>query len=162
MTKPVEHNEFRIERRFDAPVEKVWRAWTDPTAKAAWFNGGDAAEERIREMDFRVGGQDKLFAKWKATGVTTEFTNIYLDIVPNERIIYTYWMRVGGALISFSLATLEFRAEGKSTVFTITEQGAFVDGYEDKGSREHGTNALVGKLEAWLRDDLDASNRSPH
>ena len=161
MNKPVEHASFTIERHFDAAPDKVWRAWSDPAAKAAWFNGGADVVEKVREMNFRVAGQDRLVGKWKS-GMTSDFTNTYLDIVPNQRIIYTYWMRLDGKLISFSLATLEFAAKGNGTTLKITEQGAFVDGYEDKGSREHGTKGLIDKLEAWLRDERDASTRSPH
>jgi len=161
MSKHVEHSHFTVERHLDAPVEKVWQAWSDPKAKAAWFNGGEEVAEEVREMNFRVGGQDKLAATWKS-GRLTDFTNTYLDIVPNERIIYTYWMHVDRKLISFSLATLEFFAKGEGTVLKLTEQGAFVDGYEDNGSREHGTKLLVEKLAAWLNGDAESSNRVPH
>lgn len=149
MSKPVEHSHFTIERAIEAPVDKVWLAWTDPKAKATWFNAGADVEEKIRETDFRVGGQDRLMGKWKS-GMTSDFTNTYLDIAPNERIIYTYWMRLDAKLISFSLATVEFIAKGKDSILKITEQGAFVDGYEDKGSREHGTRWLVEKLAAYI------------
>ena len=150
MNKPVEHSSFVIERQFDFPVEQVWRAWTDPKAKQAWFNGGADVVEQVREMDFRVGGSDRLVGKWKS-GMVSDFTNTYLDIVPNERVIYTYWMRLNDSLISFSLATIEFTAKGKGTLLKLTEQGAFVNGFEDKGGREHGTNALVDKLHDYLK-----------
>ena len=151
MSKAIEHSHFTIERHLHFPPAKVWQAWSDPVAKKAWFNGGPDNEEQVREMNFRVGGQDRLAGKWK-TGMVSDFTNTYLDIVPNERIIYTYWMRLDGKLISFSLATIEFRAKGKGTLMVLTEQGAFVDGFEDKGGREHGTKGLVDKLEAYLRE----------
>jgi uncharacterized protein YndB with AHSA1/START domain len=151
MRKPIEHSSFVIERHFEFPVEKVWRAWTDPSAKAAWFNGGADLVEKIREMDFRVGGRDRFVGKWKS-GMTSDFTNTYLDIVRNERIVYTYWMSLNDKLISFSLATVEFIARDGGADLKLTEQGAFVDGFEDKGGREHGTNAIIDKLHAFLRE----------
>jgi hypothetical protein len=33
---------------------------------------------------------------------------------------------------------------------TLTEHGVFVDGYQDNGGREHGTNALMDRLGAFL------------
>ena len=74
----------------------------------------------------------------------------------------TGYGKIDGRLISHSLATLQFRPNGEGTLLVVTEQGVFVDGYENKGSREHGTNALVDKLEAWLRGDDDASKRALH
>jgi hypothetical protein len=54
--------------------------------------------------------------------------------------------------ISVSLATMRLKAEGRKTALIITEQGAFLDGYEDAGSREHGTGHLLDVLGASLND----------
>jgi hypothetical protein len=53
--------------------------------------------------------------------------------------------------ISVSLATIEFEKTGAGTRLTVTEQGAFLDGYDDAGSRERGTAALLDRLEESLR-----------
>ena len=69
-----------------------------------------------------------------------------------ERIVYAYEMRLDGRKISVSLATFEFKAAaGGGTAFRMTEQGAFLDGYDDAGSREHGTNVLLDRLGEALR-----------
>ena len=44
-----------IEHRFDAPVEVVWRMWTDPEHFKAWY-GPDGSAIPVAEMDVRVGG----------------------------------------------------------------------------------------------------------
>jgi hypothetical protein len=36
------------------------------------------------------------------------------------------------------------------TRMTVTEQGAFLDGYDDAGSRERGTGALMDQLAKFL------------
>jgi len=51
-----------------------------------------------------------------------------------------------------SLATIEVKAAGSGTLLTLTEQGAFLDGYDDSGSRERGTIGIIDKLEAAIRD----------
>ena len=53
--------------------------------------------------------------------------------------------------ISVSLATLEFRREGDGTRLLYTEQGAFLDGYDNPAQREAGTRDLFDQLEAALR-----------
>ena len=59
--RSVSHGVFSVERAYDAPVERVWRALSDREAKAKWF-GGTVGEwsEIERSMDFRVGGAERL------------------------------------------------------------------------------------------------------
>jgi uncharacterized protein YndB with AHSA1/START domain len=70
--------------------------------------------------------------------------------VPNERIVSTYDMHLDKARISVSLATVELKPEGKGTRLILTEQGVFLDGHDDAGSRERGTRDLLDNLEAYL------------
>jgi hypothetical protein len=49
-----------------------------------------------------------------------------------------------------SLATFELRADGEGTLLVMTESGAFLDGYEDAGSRERGSALLLDALGRWL------------
>jgi uncharacterized protein YndB with AHSA1/START domain len=74
----------------------------------------------------------------------------YWDIVPNERIVTSYQMHMDEARISVSLATVEIKPNGAGTTFVLTEQGAFLDGYDDAGERERGTRELLGQLETYL------------
>ena len=82
----------------------------------------------------------------------TDFDCVYRDIVPNERIIYTYNMFVDDRKISVSQASIEIKAEGKGTKFVLTEYGDYLDGYDDAGSREHGTSVLMDALGKSLAD----------
>ena len=61
-------------------------------------------------------------------------------------------MHLDDRKISVSLATVELRPDGAGTEFVITEQGAFLDGYDDAGAREHGTGILLDRLGASLKD----------
>ena len=145
----VQHGSFTIERVFDTPVAIVYRAWADKTAKARWFVGPSGWKEEIREQDFRVGGQDRLKGV-HPNGMTSDFRAEYRDIVPNERIVYVYDMHIGERKISVSLATVTFQSVNGGTRMTVTEQGTFLDGYDDAGSRERGTNQLMDQLTASL------------
>jgi uncharacterized protein YndB with AHSA1/START domain len=144
------HGTFSIERELPHAPERVYAAWSDPKAKAAWFSGPSGQWKPLeREMDFRVGGRERAKGQWKS-GVVTDFQAHYLDIVPLRRIVYAYNMHVDDRKISVSLATIELEAAGKGTRMKVTEQGAFLDGYDDAGSREHGTRALMDALQKSL------------
>ena len=98
-------------------------------------------------MDVRVGGRERVIGKF-ADGSESRFEALYFDIVPERRLVYTYDMYWQGKKISVSLASVEFVALGKengqSTKLIVTEQHAFLDGYEDsrqprtRHARAHG------------------------
>ena len=150
--RSVIHAVFSLERTYDAPVERVFKALSDEAAKAKWFAGEDGRWELIaRRMDFKVGGREHVQGRWEG-GVVSTFDAVYHDIVPNERIVYTYEMHLDDRKISVSLATMQMKSAGAGrTTLKVTEQGAFLDGYDDAGSREKGTGFLLDKLGESLR-----------
>jgi uncharacterized protein YndB with AHSA1/START domain len=73
-----------LKRTFDAPIELVWEAWTQPEHIAQWW-GPKGMKTKVVEHDFRVGG------KWKYTMKMpdgSEFISdgVYLIIVKPEKI----------------------------------------------------------------------------
>ena len=151
-TRSVVHAHFNLKRTYDAQVARVWRAFTDEQAKQKWFAGTPGRWELLeRRMDVRVGGGERVKGRWEG-GVVSTFDATYHDVIPNERLVYSYVMHLDEKKISVSLATIELRAEGGKTNVSVTEQGAFLDGYDDADSREQGTRHLLDALGASLRD----------
>jgi uncharacterized protein YndB with AHSA1/START domain len=139
----IQHGTFAIEREFPFAPERVFAAWADPKAKARWFSGPAGQWKLLeRTMDFRVGGRERVRGKFEA-GRVSDFQAVYHDIVPDRRIVYSYTMHIDDKKISVSLATIELAPAGKGTKLVLTEQGAFLDGYDDAGSRERGTRGLM-------------------
>jgi uncharacterized protein YndB with AHSA1/START domain len=144
------HGTFTLERAYDASPARVFKAWADPAIKARWFVGPADWQLLERSIDFRIGGKERLSGR-KGSGIVSTFDAIYHDIVPDERIIYSYDMRLDEAHISVSLATIELRPEGTGTRLIFTEQAVFLDGYDDSGSRERGTSILLDQLGVELQ-----------
>jgi uncharacterized protein YndB with AHSA1/START domain len=142
--RSVTHDKFSIERTYDASPQRVFRAWSEPAAKARWFGPGDT-----HELDFRVGGHEHLTVRGP-DGSNYAFDSRYQDIVPDERIVYAYDMHREQTRISVSLATIEFKPAGEGTRLVLTEQGAFLDGEDDPALRVQGTGGLLEKLAAEL------------
>ncbi|WP_372784424.1 SRPBCC family protein [Phenylobacterium sp.] len=151
LERSVAHGVFTVERTYPSVTpQRVYDAFATEAGKDAWFSGPNEAWDIVeRKFDFRVGGRERLVGKWK-TGMVTEFDATYFDVVPGERIVYAYEMRIDGRKISVSLATFEFKAAGAGAKLIMTEQGAFLDGYDDAGSRERGSREIVDKLSAYL------------
>jgi uncharacterized protein YndB with AHSA1/START domain len=151
--RSVTHATFNLKRTYDAPVARVWRALTDESAKQKWFGGTPGSWELLeRHMDVRAGGRERLKGRWQI-GVVSTFDATYYDVIHKERLVYTYEMHLNDKKISVSLATMQLKPEGDSkTTLIVTEQGAFLDGYDDAGSREQGTGHLLDALGASLKD----------
>jgi uncharacterized protein YndB with AHSA1/START domain len=146
VTRSAVHATFHLERTYDASPARVWRALTDPVAKAQWFGVASEQVEIIeRAMDLRPGGRERLKGRFGGR-VVSSFDATYYDVIENERLVYCYEMHLDERKISVSVATLQLKADGKRTWLMVTEQGAFLDGYDDAGSRERGSNFLLDAL----------------
>jgi uncharacterized protein YndB with AHSA1/START domain len=144
-SRSIAHGSFTLTRVYDASVARVFQAFADAEAKSKWFSGPPGWKLVKRVFDFRENGREHVSGRFD-NGTVTSFDAIYHDIVENERIIYSYVMEMSGRRISVSQASLQFKPEGKGTQLTITEYGDFLDGYDDAGSREHGTRDLLEKI----------------
>ncbi len=142
MTRSVTHSTWTLERTYDAPPARVFKAWADKDAKAQWFGGG---EELQWDLDFRTGGREVNIGRMDS-GMVFSLEAIYQDIVPDERIVYSYEMKMDDARISVSPATVQLEADGDGTRLTYTEQDAYLDGLDTPDQREHGTGELLNAL----------------
>lgn len=77
--------QFTIFRMVDAPRERVWRAWTDPSEMAAWF-GPKGAETTHSDLDFRVGGS--YHYAMKSDGVEMWGLATYREIEKPAKLVY--------------------------------------------------------------------------
>ena len=147
MDRFVTHATFSLERVYPVPVAQVFAAWADPAAKARWFAPGPTAGH---QLDFRVGGREVVHGGPEGGPVMT-FESFYRDIVPSERIVYSSTLSAGDDLATVSVTTVELSLAGEGTHLLLTEQGAFLDGYDDAGARERGTAGLLDQLGASLK-----------
>jgi uncharacterized protein YndB with AHSA1/START domain len=153
--RSVEHATFVIERNYDASPSRVFAAWADPDAKARWFGPPDDSPGEF-ELDFRVGGRELNRGKGPGGG-DYAYEATYQDIVPDERIVYSYDMHMNGTRISVSLSTVELKANGDGTRLVYTEQGAFLDGHDTPAQREGGSGGLFDALERELAREQAAT-----
>lgn len=141
----VTHATFTVERIYDASPEQVFRACSDPALKRQWFAEGEGWNVYSYELDFRVGGIETTKFDYQG-GEPMRYDAIYQDIVPNQRIIAAYSMMIGPNRISASLATTELAPVANGTRLLFTEQGAYLDGFDNVAQREGGTRELFESL----------------
>lgn len=141
-----QHATFTLSRIYPASPARVFRAFANPIAKRRWFGGPEEWSSGPYVLDFRIGGREQLSGGPKG-GTVHRFDALYHDIVEASRIIYSYDLFLDDRLISVSLTTIELTATSSGgTVMSFTEQGVYLDGYDDAGQREHGTGEMLNKL----------------
>lgn len=150
------HATFCLERTYPAAPARVFAAFAQADAKARWFSGPPDWEIIDQAFDFRVGGLERQAARLP-DGTVTAFSGAYHDIVPNERIVYSYAMKLNDVRISVSLTTVELRADGAGTRLVLTEQGVFLDGWDNVAGREEGTSAALDALGVEVARSLAAA-----
>ena len=153
--RSVIHDTFVIERTYPASPSRVFAAFASREAKDAWADTGDIAGAEPAtgpvEFDFRVGGHERFGNVYQ--GVSYTYDAFYYDIVPGQRLVYSYEMYAGSVRFSVSVATIEFVETDDGTTLTWTEQGAYLDGFEGQDAsrlRQGGTSEMLDGLAKHL------------
>jgi len=81
--------EIVVTRVFDAPRERVWRAWTEPEELARWWGkrGWTTPPESVT-MDVRIGGEFSLLSVSDEDGSEMRVDTTYREIVAPERLTF--------------------------------------------------------------------------
>ena len=153
--RSVIHDTFVIERTYPAAPSRVFAAFASEEAKNAWGETGDlvplATAAEPSEFDFRVGGRERFRHSYQ--GVTYTYDALYYDIVPDQRLVYSYEMYADGVRISVSAATIELAEADDGTTLIWTEQGAYLDGFDGEEApmlRRGGTSEMLDSLAKYV------------
>jgi uncharacterized protein YndB with AHSA1/START domain len=102
---------IRIVREFDAPPDRVFRAWTDPELFVRWI-GPRSIDTRIDEWDARTGG------RWRYTsmrdGQEWSFYGSFHEVRPHERLVQTFTFTEYPDGVSLETLTLEDLGNGRT------------------------------------------------
>ncbi len=84
---PASDRELVLSRLIDAPREKIYRAWTEPELLKQWFAPAPWTTPSA-ELDVRPGGANLIVMR-SPDGKDFPNRGVYLDVVPNERLVFT-------------------------------------------------------------------------
>lgn len=147
--------DLEILRTLDAPIEKVWQAWTNPENLQQWFCPLPWTVP-VAEMDLRPGG--RFYTQMAGpNGEKVDNEGVFLEVVPMERITFTDSLKAGfrPSGSGFMTAVISFKDLGDGR----TEYHAHVL-HPDEETREK--HAAMGFSEGWgkVADQLEAFARS--
>jgi uncharacterized protein YndB with AHSA1/START domain len=115
VTTPTDR-EIRIERIFDSPRDRVWRAFTEPELLAQWWGRGNKLV--IERLEVERGGHWR-FVEHSAQGVHG-FEGRFREVTPPERMVQTFeWDGMPGYVV-VETVTLEDLGDGRTKVINVS------------------------------------------
>jgi uncharacterized protein YndB with AHSA1/START domain len=131
------------ERVFDAPVERLWRAYTDPTEIPKWW-GPVTYMTVVDKHDFRVGGAWR-YVQTAADDQEYAFSGVFKEIVELQKITDTFEYEPIPGHSLLETATFETLPDGKTRLTAV----AHYDNLED-------LDGMVGAgMESGQRESMD-------
>lgn len=158
MTAPANDRELVLTRFIPAPPALVYRAWTDPALLLQWFTPAPWRTTKA-ELDVRPGGSN-LIVMEGPEGQIVPNRGVYLDVVPNERLVITdaFVSAWEPSFKAFMTAVLTFEPEGDGTRYTARVRHwseSDREAHEDMGFHE-GWGAATDQLVAVIVPLVDA------
>jgi uncharacterized protein YndB with AHSA1/START domain len=134
-----------VSRTFDAPRERVFRAWTEAEAMSQWFGSTASVESNVR-----VGGSYRIAVKLPPTGRRVHIVGTYLEIDPPQRLVFTFgWERMPIMFgMGDSKVTVEFRELQDETEVRLTHE--LLDKRRIRAFHRWGWNQSLERLGLFL------------
>ena len=137
--------ELVFERTFDAPRERVWKAFTDPEIVPRWW-GPHGTTTKIVEMDVRPGGKWR-YVSSAADRDDVEFYGEYLTVTPPEGFEWTFMFDVEGVGPMGGPETFSFEDLGGRTKVRSVSYFDSVEAIDGALA----TGMVRGAIETWDR-----------
>jgi uncharacterized protein YndB with AHSA1/START domain len=146
VVKPVAA-EFVLSREFDAPRAQVFAAWTDVRQASRWWAPKDFTPLSC-DMDLRPGGAWRRRLRAPDGSITTKH-GIYREIVPPERLVFTYITEhVDGIIDPETLVTVTFADLGGRTRLTLKHTAFESD--EARADHQGGWTGALQRFSAFI------------
>lgn len=134
-----------VTRVFDAPRDRVFKAWTDPEQRVKWF-GPTGFTATIIENDVRPGGAYDFHMR--GPNYDEHWRGVYREVITPERLVFTWgpWLR---ASTGDTLVTVTFEDLGGKTRLTLRHATFPTEAMRDDHAR--GWNSTLDRLAEVLQ-----------
>jgi len=117
------NHDLTITRVLDAPLERVWRAWTDPKELQAWW-GPRGVTNPVCTWEAEAGGQIEIVMLageelGELKGSEWPMNGQFKEVVPQEKLVFTSKALADGKPILENLCTVTFNMQGNKTEMTL-------------------------------------------
>lgn len=143
---------LRLERTFDAPVEEVFDAWTNPEVLRRWWRADPAWSTPVAEVDLRVGGSYRI-SMLDADGANRHtVAGQYREVRRPERLVYSWqWEQEDGTRGHASVVSVAFQAEGERTKVVLVHSD--LESAASSERHTYGWNGVLDQLQGHLSEN---------
>jgi uncharacterized protein YndB with AHSA1/START domain len=127
-----------VETLVNAPVAKVWSAYTTPGDITQWNAASDDWHTTRSTVDLRVGGRFSSRMEARDGSVGFDFEGTYTNVVPNELLEFAFGDRS---------ASVAFIAEGKGVTVRVTFDAETEHGIEQQ---QQGWQAILNNFAKFV------------
>jgi uncharacterized protein YndB with AHSA1/START domain len=148
---------IELQRRFRASPERVFRAWTQPTALREWWCPPGWVAGEI-EIDLRIGGAYRIgMSRTGTPGTGVSVSGHFLEVRPPEWLVYTWRWEGAFAEMPETLVTLQLHGSDNETLLTLHH-----DNFTDLGLRQQHRSGWVSacdRLDRMLTTPTELRDR---
>jgi uncharacterized protein YndB with AHSA1/START domain len=147
----VEKEDLVLTRVFDAPLERVWKAWTDPRQLAQWW-GPAGFTNPVCEVDVRAGGALRIDMRGP-DGTVYPMAGVFREVVAPEQLIFTSSaLDQDGKPLFEILNTVSFAGRNGKTTLTVRARVLSRTAGADRylSGMEQGWSQSLVRLEEFL------------
>jgi uncharacterized protein YndB with AHSA1/START domain len=141
---------LKVQHHFDAPVARVYDAWTRPEAWKQWFCApGEGYSGKMTAFDFEPDGEYRAEMRTPNHDTVVQ-SGAFLEIEPQRRIVFTHvWETpVFGDDVDYddTMVAVSFKAQGDGCEVTVVHLG-----FPNEAVRDEHIWGWEGSLEALAR-----------
>lgn len=146
----IEQGTVDITKTFAAPVANVFAAWSEEAAQRAWGDPGPDWQMHFERFRFTVGESD-ICRFGPKDGPIYRNENHYLEIIPDNRIVYASTLGEEGALTFAGTVVVTFAPVEGGTRMRVIEQGLYFDGRDNADDHRAGWRAMLEAMDLYLQ-----------
>ena len=141
---------LNMTKTINAPVERVFAAWTEPELLHKWWGAHESFSAPVAEVDLRVGGKYRLGMLEPGKDAPYVCHGVYQEIDPPNKLVFTWaWENMPDQLDfapAETLVTVEFIDKNGATEVILTHER-----FPDVHMRDEHEGGWVGCLESLDR-----------
>jgi uncharacterized protein YndB with AHSA1/START domain len=141
---------LEMRRTYNAPIGDLYRAWTDATELSKWFASGPDFTPDVMEVDLQVGGKYRMGMR-SEDGELHVATGSFKEIMPHEKVVYTWGWEAGPEDAPETLVTLEFAEVEGGTEVSLRHE--LFPNEEVRDSHRDGWEGCFDQLGVYLGKD---------
>lgn len=121
MEQKLFHKTLVFERKYKANTERLYSVLSEKSSRERWAKPHETIDMKYETFDFKTGGKEVSFCG-PSNDLRYKAIVNYLEVIENQRIIYSETVSENGLTLGHSLVTMELIENGEGSILMVTDQ----------------------------------------